>query len=702
MREFFFEIRSGEIPARMQKAVCQELKVFLEDALQKWYLEWSDIETYIGPRRLIGVVKGLSSHQPLRREERKGPRTDASPAAIEGFVKSTGRPLEDLEVRETSKGNFYFFTQEIQGLPTTKVLPQLLQELIETFPWPKRMTWGCSIKSWIRPITGGCAVFDGAPLEFDILLSDCDAFEPLVLSFSDTTVGHRSLAPSPFKVKNFADYQQKLRKAFVIIDPVERREIIKQQIEKICSEYQLVVQEDADLLEEVIGLVEWPVCLFGKIDAIFMALPPEVLRTSMRVHQRYFSFHYADGSFAPFFIVVANQPAPDQGKVIVLGNERVLKARLRDAQFFYDHDQKVPLQVHGDKLRSIIFQAGLGSVSDKQERLQKLIKFIGQGDMEASKAAQEAALICKADLVTDMVKEFPELQGIMGSYYARLEGRSSAVAQALYQQYTPKGPQDHLPIEKPSQLLAIADRIDTLVGFFSLNLKPTGSKDPFALRRSALGIIRFLEEDSDWTLHQAIEFSYKIYEENSKKYSINRSFKEVASDLESFFLDRLQVYWKEKGFRYDYIQAALIKGFQEPLYVIKKRLEALTMFMKGSNELGHNLLAGYKRASNILKREEDSLQLKPEVMANLLELPEEKELYEAVNKGAEQLQSFLKEFNFVESMRVVATLRKPIDHFFEKVVVNDSRAEMRLNRLSLLKTLQATLEQVAMFSKLEG
>ena len=602
MSDFFFEIRSGEIPAQMQKPATVDLKRLLEQKFKDLQLPHGEISCYVGPRRLVAIVRDLASEQAARHKERRGPRTDAPQKAIDGFLSSTGRALDDLEIRETPKGTFYFLVETFPPMATKTVLPDVIRGVIDTLPLPKKMTWSTTTKTWVRPIQGGCALFDEQPLEFTVSMNEDGHPDPFLVQFNDVTVGHRFMAPSPFSVKSFEDYRQKLHNAFVIVDQEERQEFLTQQIKALCAEHGLTILDDKGLLDEVTGLVEWPVCLLGDIDGSFMSLPPELLRTTMRVHQRYFSVHKKGGSFAPHFIVAANIVAPDEGKSIVVGNERVLKARLSDAAFFYEQDRKKPLAEHGQKLDKTVFHAHLGTLAQKQERLIKIIDMIEKEEVVACQDAKEAAGLCKADLMSEMVFEFPELQGVIGSYYAKADGLKETVAQAIYDQYSPKGPSDALPLQKASQLVALADRLDTLVGFFSVGLKPTGSKDPFALRRAALGIIRFLEAGYEWALEGVLEAAFDLYG-GVKKADEALPKADVLRELETFFMERLKVYWRDQGYAHDYIEAVLSKGLSEPLSVMKARLDALVSFVETHKQEAINLFAGYKRATNILRKE---------------------------------------------------------------------------------------------------
>lgn len=700
MSEFFFEIRSGELPAPMQKPAAADLKRLLEQKFKKVQLSHDGVKTFVGPRRLVAVVTNLAIEIPACHEERRGPRIDAPDQAIQGFLKTTGKSLEELEVRETPKGKFYFLVESIPAQPTKDLLPDIIRGIIDTLPWPKKMTWSTTTKTWVRPLHGGCAIFNDDPLNFTVSMNEENHPDPLLIAFNNTTTGHRFMAPSSFPVKNFEDYQQKLSKAFVSVDQDKRQDSLVQQIADLCAEHNLTILDDKGLLDEVTGLVEWPVCLLGTIDDRFMTLPPEVLRTTMRVHQRYFSVHKKGGAFAPHFIIAANIVTPDGGKAIVTGNERVLKARLSDAAFFYEQDRKKTLAEQGQKLKKTVFHADLGTLAQKQARLVTLIETIGDGD-SAVTDAQKAASLCKADLMSQMVYEFPELQGIMGSYYAKADGENKAVSQAIYHQYAPKGPSDNLPVGKASQLLALADRLDTLVGFFSIGLKPTGSKDPFALRRASLGIIRFLETGYEWHLGTILKVVFDQFDgvKNATKALLKEA---VLKDIQAFFIERLKVYWRDQGFAYDYINAVIPQELNEPLYVMKDRLEALTSFVKENPEAAANLFSSYKRAHNIIKKEMKGLNAFQSPSENDFKTEEERTLFKALNTATAQVDTSLKKRDFTKAMTALAPLRDPIDAFFENVQVNDENPKVRNNRLNLLHYILEAFKGIANFSVIDG
>lgn len=689
MAQLFFEILSGEIPARMHKQALVELKHLLQKQLQERHLSYAHVHTYISPRRLIGVVDGLPLRQPDRQDERKGPRLDAPQTAIEGFLKSTGKTLEQLEIRESPKGSFYLDIIQIPGVLIQELIPQIISSIIKDMPWPKNMTWGTSQQTWVRPILGGCCIFDGKPVEFDLNLNDDVSRETLTISFTGKTIGHRFLAPQSFEVTSFEDYRDKLKKAFVLVDHEERQQVISDKINDLCKQHEFKDKFDSDLLAEVSGLVEWPVVYRGKIDPHFMYLPDELLSMTMKVHQRYFTVLDQDLRLAPYFIVVANLPGTDQGKTIIAGNERVLRARFADADFYYHIDLKKSLREHAKKLTDIVFHAQLGTMAEKAARLEQLAPTLTT-DPEEQQKLIEASLLCKADLVTDLVKEFPELQGIIGSYYAKEGGSSADVCQAIYEQYT-------LPKTRLGMLLVLADRIDTLVGFFAIGIKPTGSKDPFALRRAALMIIRILEAPFDFLVKDLIRSAHKAYKTATP-------FEELAKSLEEFFIDRLKVYWRDEGFAYDSVNAVLAQGLIAPIYIIKNRLVAVQDFLKDPQGEGNNLLAGYRRATNIVRieGEKDKKAYIGEINPALFEKEAEKMLHVALAQTDKAVTQHQQSHEYTQALAELAKLRPTVDQFFDQVMVNVNDPERRFNRLNLLTYFKRIMEQVADFSQIEG
>ncbi|MEE9210292.1 MAG: glycine--tRNA ligase subunit beta, partial [Kiloniellales bacterium] len=483
MPELLLELLSEEIPARMQARAAEDLCRGVTGRLTGAGLAFEEARAYVTPRRLALVVTGLPAKQPDTLEEKKGPRLDAPEKAIQGFLRGHNlASIDQAELRETAKGSFYFLVRRRNGQASAKVLPGILVEAIQAFTWPKSMRWGANGFTWVRPLHGVTAIFDGKKLHGRLVLG-----AGRTLAFGNRTQGHRFLAPRTFAVTSFADYEKKLKAAKVILDPAERRAIILKQAKQKAARAKLVLKDDPALLDEVTGLVEWPVVLMGRIDPEFMDLPPEVLSTALRAHQKYLALVDRSGALANRFLMVANMETADQGKEIAAGNERVLRARLADARFFWDQDRKTPLAARTPRLGQIVFHAKLGTLDQKIDRVQALAAEIASHIEGADQdRVRSAARLCKADLVTGMVGEFPELQGVMGRYYALADGEHAEVADAIAEHYAPQGPNDACPSAPVSVALALADKIDTLAGFWAIDEKPTGSKDPYALRRAAL------------------------------------------------------------------------------------------------------------------------------------------------------------------------------------------------------------------------
>jgi glycyl-tRNA synthetase beta chain len=549
-------------------------------------------------------------------------------------------------------------------------VPGIVQDIVRTFPWPKSMRWAKGSQSWVRPLHSIICVYSGLPVEFEVDMGG------VTIPTSNVTKGHRFLAPDSFSVMNFEDYKHKLKSSFVILDSEDRKKIILEQISKLSSPYSL--KEDIGLLEEVAGLVEWPTAFMGSIDPQFMDLPREVLTTSMRVHQRYFSLENKDGSLAPKFVIVSNTIPNDGGKTLVSGNERVLRARLSDAAFFYDQDKKQPLESFLEKLKGVVFHGSLGTMAQKVDRLESLSIILAPQLGCDVVQAQRAARLAKADLATHMVGEFPELQGIMGRYYSSHETQD--VQNAIGEHYSPKGPGDKCPSSPLSVLVALADKIDTLVGFFTKGIQPTGSKDPFALRRCALGIIRLILENDrkGLSLIKLFEASHKIFIDQGTLSA------PLPIELMTFMHDRLKVYFRDLGFRHDCVAAILDSDKDGDLTVMKSHLEDLDRLLK--TEDGINAIAGYKRALNIVRIEEKK---NGGIFNNLLDktlllTPQEISLYE----GIIELNS--KE-SFSDVMKGIGRLRSTLDDFFENITVNDENTAIRVNRLTLLRSLGETV-----------
>ncbi|HVJ35092.1 MAG TPA: glycine--tRNA ligase subunit beta [Terriglobia bacterium] len=700
MAELLLEIFSEEIPARMQAKAAEDLKRLVTEKLKAAGLAFTRADAYVTPRRLTLVVDGLPVTQADVKEEKKGPRVGSPQMAVDGFLKSAGiTSLDQCEQRDTGKGVFYFAVIEKKGAATAQVLPNIITEAMLALPWPKSMRWAGYTQRWVRPLHSIIALFDRKVLEGGFDLGG------KAVTFGAATRGHRFLSSGEITVTDFADYQAKLRAAHVVLDPAERRALIKSQADTLAKANGFRVKPDEGLLDEVTGLVEWPVVLMGGIDQQFMDVPAEVLTTSMRTHQKYFAVEQTNGKLAPHFLVVANITAADGGAQIIAGNERVLRARLSDAQFFWHYDQKIKLADRLSGLDTVTYHAKLGTVGQKVERntalAVELAREIGADTADTKLAAQ----LAKADLTSGMVGEFPELQGIMGRYYAQLEKLPEDVADALADHYKPLGPNDRVPAAPVSVAVALADKLDTLVGFFAVDEKPTGSKDPFALRRAALGVIRLIVENKlRLRLRDVLGRAYSGYYDHGGSaggFEKNQP-KAVVADLMEFFADRLKVALKEQGTRHDLISAVFALGNEDDLTRLLARVDALAGFV--ASEDGGNLLTAYKRASNIVRIEEkkDGKSHDGAVDAVLLEQAEEKDLHRALTTASEQAAHAVAKEEFAMAMAALAQLRRPVDAFFDKVTVNCEDAERRVNRLRLLSAIRATLNKVADFSKIEG
>ncbi len=698
MSELLLELFSEEIPARMQARAAEDLQRLMTEKLHAAGLHFTLARTYVTPRRLTLVIEELPSAQPDVREERKGPRVGSPQAAIDGFLKSAGlKSVKECEERDTGKGVFYFATIEKKGQPTGQVLPAIVTACVQEMPWPKSMRFADLTQRWVRPLHHVLAVFDGAALEGAVPMGGNTK-----LAFTSRTRGHRFLSPAEISVANSSDYLIKLKSAKIIPDPKERRTLIWAQCRDRALKEGLTVKPDEGLLDEVTGLVEWPVVLMGRIDQRFMTVPPEVLTTSMRTHQKYFALQDKTGKLAARFLVVANMDTPDKGAQIIAGNERVLRARLSDAMFFWEQDQKVKLTGRLPALDDIIFHAKLGTVGQKVKRIEALARHLA-GLIPGCNADQaaEAARLAKADLTTGMVGEFPELQGIMGRYYAGIEGHAPEITDAIADHYRPLGPTDQCPSAPASVAVALADKIDSLVGFFAIDEKPTGSKDPFALRRAALGVIRLiLENGLRLQLRDVFGFAYSgFYDQGG--FEQNQP-KAVVAQLLEFFADRLKVALKEQGVRHDLIAAVFALGDEDDLVRLVARVKALQDLV--DSDAGANLLAAYRRASNIVRIEEKKDGATYDGAADPAKFAqdEEKKLFAALDKESQAARKRIANEEFVAAMGSLSNLRAPIDDFFDRVTVNDPDPALRSNRLRLLSTIRATLNAVADFSKIEA
>jgi glycyl-tRNA synthetase beta chain len=683
MAELLLELLSEEIPARMQARAADDLKRMVCDGLKGAGLGFKTAQAFATPRRLALVVDGIPAMRADVSEERRGPRVGAPDNAVQGFLKGAGlASLDQAEKRDTGKGEFWFAVIKKKGGPTAEALPGVIDAVLKALPWPKSMKWGSGTMQWVRPLQGIIALFDGKVLAGEV--APGGAMAPV--RFGDSTRGHRFLSRGEIKVAGFADYRDKLRAAHVMLDPAERKQVILDGAHKLACEAQVTLKNDEGLLDEVAGLVEWPVPLLGTIDAQFMDVPAEVLTVSMKVHLRHFVTTKSDGTLANRFVVVANNLARDGGKVIVDGNERVLRARLSDAKFFWDQDRRLKLAERLPALKDIVFHARLGTQGERVQRIAALAARLAEYVPGADKAqVMMAAELCKADLVSGMVGEFPELQGTMGRYYALGEKLPAQVAEAIGDHYAPAGPNDRCPSAPVSIAVALADKLDALISFWSIGEKPTGSRDPYALRRAALGVIR-------------------IVVENKLRLPLGKFFKQ--DDLLDFFAERLKVQMREKGVRHDVVDAVLALGSEDDLVRLLARVEAVQSFL--ASEDGRNLLTAYGRAANIVRAEEKkdkALAGKISSAPNsaLLEQNEEKVVAAALSDIAGRVTPSLHKEDFAGAMKALSALRAPLDTFFEKVTVNvTDKPDLRLNRLRLLNQVRATMDSVADFSKIEG
>jgi len=692
MAEVFIELFGEEIPARMQEAAERRLAEALAHALAENGLGGDKAKTWSGPRRLAVAIDDVALMQADLSEERRGPRADAPPAAIEGFLNAAGISRDEAEIRSTPKGDFLFAVIERKGAAARDILPGLIAGVLEEFSWPKSMRWGRGRARWIRPLSRISVLLDGKPVPgaFDLGAGQS-------IAFGDKTEGHRMLAPGEIQLKGGAAYAADLEKAMVIACRKDRIERIRAAITNLAAAHQLVWREDEALLAEVAGLVEYPHPIMGQIGAEFMDLPPEVLILAMRSHQKYFAFDKLDGGdLAPHFVTIANM-SPDSARddVIRAGNERVLTARLADARFFWEQDRQVSLEERLPKLDGITFFEGLGSMGAKAARLEKLATMIA-GHIGADEAiAARAGRLAKADLVTETVGEFPELQGVIGGYLARLAVDASiadAVGDAVSSHYQPTGPADQTPATREGMAVALADKIDTLVGFFGVGAVPTGSKDPYALRRAALGILRMIvEKRLELPLGPLLTAAAEEH-----------GFATCSDMLLPFIQDRFKVWLRDRGIGHDVV-AALLRPHDprhDDLLHISSLSETLAEFLAHPD--GEGLMAGYRRASNILAAEEkkDGRSYDAAVDEHLLEHEAEKALFDAINAILSQANSSTEDA--IERMRSLGKLRTPIDRFFEKVTVNDDDPAVRANRLHLLGRIRAAMEAIADFSKIEG
>tara|TARA_R110000868_G_scaffold1383_3_gene10610 strand:+ start:2360 stop:4561 length:2202 start_codon:yes stop_codon:yes gene_type:complete len=733
MSELLFEIFCEEIPARMQARAEADLARLVGERLKSAGLGWETLTTFAGPRRLGLALTGLPVKTEDVREERKGPRTDAPEQAVAGFLRGAGlTSLDGCEKRDDKKGQFWVAIIEKPGRATVDVVAEALPAVMKEFPWPKSMKFGEGekLQRWVRPVHRLLCLFDGAVVPFEVF----------GLATSNITEGHRRHGPGPFEISDFAQYTAVLRQDGHVVQQREEREaIILAGARKVCSDAGLELVEDAGLLHEVAGLAEWPVPLLGKMDPDFLDLPPEVITLTMKTHQKYFAVRKpGEEGLAAHFVVVANQGAPDGGKAIAAGNARVLSARLSDARHFWDNDRKQPLSGRVAELTKITFHDKLGSVAAKVERVAALARDIAPVVGADPKLADRAARLAKADLVSEMVYEFPELQGAMGRYYALQQGEDAAVADAIKDHYKPQGPADSLPLAPVSASVALADKLDTLVSFWAIDEKPTGSKDPFALRRAALGVIRIvLEGGFRFSTLKAIARQYQRVDNalthadiQAKREAVKEAQAAVGQPLIAlrrtsnvnplaeykerirvgtlslfdFFADRLKVHLRDEGVRHDVIDAVFALG-DDDLYRVTQRARALQAFLDTGE--GAALLAGFNRAANILKAEEkkDDAAFKGAPSDSYLAAPPEapeRDLIAALASARVSAGAALRGEDFQAAMAALALLRAPIDAFFETVTVNADDAVLRRNRLLLLSDIRAAICAVADFNRIDG
>jgi glycyl-tRNA synthetase beta chain len=725
MPDLLLEFFSEEIPARMQARAAEDLKKLVTDKLIAAGLTYDGAKAFATPRRLALAVAGIPVRQPDIKDERKGPKVGAPEQAIAGFLRAAGlASIDQAKVQPDKKGDFYVAVIDKPGRPAIEVIAGIVPDVAKAFPWPKAMRWGeASAKpgalNWVRPLHSIVAMFGPETEEPDVV-----AFDVGGVAAGNTTYGHRFLSPQPIKVKRLDDYMAKLDAAKVVVDPARRAQMILTDAKTLAFAQGLELVEDEGLLAEVAGLVEWPVVLMGSFDKAFLAIPEEVIRATIRNNQK--CFVVRDPNTAKLtnkFILVSNIEASDGGSAIIAGNERVIRARLSDAKFFYETDLKTRLEDRLPKFENIVFHEKLGTQAERIARIVALAGHLAPIVGADVAKAERAAQLCKTDLLTEVVGEFPELQGLMGRYYAEAQGEDEAVAHAAEDHYSPKGPDDLVPADPVSVAVALADKIDILTGFWAIDEKPTGSKDPYALRRAALGVIRIvLENQLRLGIIQVIalrvlgraltndEGAYFARPANRKTIDIvqNRAALDISKYVEgegnllAFFADRLKVQLREQGARHDLVDAVFALPGQDDLVLVVRRIEALGKFLDTDD--GKNLLAGTKRAANILRIEEkkDNTSYTGAPDGALLDQPEEKELARAIGVAKAEADQAVNREDFAAAMTAMSKLRPHVDAFFEKVTVNVDDKNLRANRLRLLNEIREATRAVADFSKIEG
>ena len=717
MPDLLLELFSEEIPARMQAKAADDLRRMITDKLVAEGLVYEGAKAFATPRRLALTVHGIPARQPDLKTERRGPKVGAPDAAVQGFLKATGlKSLDEAKIQRDPKGDFYIGLIEKPGRDAIDVLAEILPVIIPTFPWPKSMRWGArsgkpGSLNWVRPLHAITATFGLETEEPDVVKFDVDGIEA-----GQTTYGHRFMAPAAINVRRFEDYEAKLKAAKVILDPEARKDIILADAKELTFAQGFELVEDQALLDEVSGLVEWPVVMIGSFEPEYLAIPDEVIRATIRNNQKCFVVKDPKtGKLTNKFVLTANIEATDGGKVIVSGNERVIRPRLSDAKFFYETDLKTRLQDRLPKFEQIVFHEKLGTQAARIKRIERLAAEIAPLVGADVAKATRAAHLAKADLLTEIVGEFPEVQGLMGKYYALAQGEDASVAAACEEHYKPQGPTDRVPTDPVSVVVALADKLDTLVGFWAINEKPTGSKDPYALRRAALGVIRLIVDNGIRIKLVAPLYKHlsPVRESMAKAHGgavdtsgVGASWKgeevdQLCVDLLDFFADRLKVQLREQGARHDLVDAVFALGGQDDLLMIVRRVEALGKFLESDD--GKNLLAGTKRASNILaieeKKDKRTFDGTPDVA--LYSLTEEKALAKAIGEVRTEASAAVAKEDFAAAMSAMAKLRPPVDAFFDKVRVNDEDAKVRENRLKLLNEIRSATRAVADFSKIQ-
>ena len=685
MADLLIELFSEEIPAGLQAPAAQNLKKLLTNGMVEAGLTYANASAFHTARRLTLVVEGLLDASPTVQEERKGPKVGAPEQAINGFLRGAGLSMDDLEVRDDKKGQVYFAKITKPGRPAAEIVAEVLEATIRNFPWPKSMRWGSGSLRWVRPLQSILCVLSNEA-EVSVVPLDVDGIKA-----GNQTRGHRFMAPDAFAVSGFEDYETKLKRAKVILRADERQAAIWQEAQTQAFALGQSVVEDTGLLAEVAGLVEWPVVLMGQIDEEFLDLPPEVLKTSMKEHQKFFSVSNPKTGRIERFVTVANIEAADQGATILKGNQKVLAARLADAKFFWENDLREAKAGMGNwqaALENVTFHNKLGSQAARIKRIAALARDLAPVVGADPDMAEQAALVAKADLSSQMVYEFPELQGLMGRYYAEKAGMSADIAAACEAHYSPLGPSDDVPTAPVSVAVALADKLDMLTGFWAIDEKPTGSKDPFALRRAALGVIRLILDN-----HLTLPLADRLAAADAGA---------GAADLLGFFQDRLKTYLRDRGIRHDVIDACSAMPQSDDLTLLVKRAKALQGAL--ATDDGENLIQGFKRANNILSQAEEKDGVEYSFGADLkyAENESEKVLFAALNAADKRIQPALATQDFATAMAAIATLRGPIDSFFEAVKINADSALVRRNRLNLLSRIRTTCLSVADLTKVEG